>query len=426
MDPRAVLRSLFDVAVAVADPARSIPHFLPEPPRGRTVVVGAGKASAVMAQAFEAAWPGPLTGVVVTRYGHAVPCERITVREAAHPVPDAAGLAGSAALFEAVRGLGPDDLVVALVSGGGSALLPSPPPGLTLADEQKLNRVLLESGLPIGEMNLVRKHLSTIKGGRLARAASPARVITLILSDIPGDIAAEVASGPTVPSLATRQEALALVERTRLALPDELMRRLHDPSSDAPRPGDRAFTRHEVHVIGSASLSLEAAAAEMLRAHGVPSAILSDALEGEARDAGRFHAAIAREIATRGRPVGMPVLLLSGGETSVTVTASAGRGGRNTEFALAAAIGLEDVNAAITGLAADTDGIDGASGAAGAFFDTESAARLRRGGIDPKSVLATHDSGSAFAAIGDLLVTGPTRTNVNDFRAILIQPGVAA
>lgn len=426
MDPRAVLRSLFDVAVATADPARSIPLFLPEPPRGRTVVVGAGKASAAMAQVFEAAWSAPLTGVVVTRYGYAVPCERIAVLEAAHPVPDAAGLAGSAALFEAVRGLGPDDLVVALVSGGGSALLPSPPPGLTLEDEQLLNRTLLESGLPIGEMNLIRKHLSTIKGGRLARAAFPARVVTLILSDIPGDIAAEVASGPTVPSVAARHEALALVARTRLALPDRLMRRLQDPEADAPHPSDPAFARHEVHVIGSAALSLEAAAAEMRRLTGWPSAILSDALEGEARDAGRFHAAIAREIATRGRPVTGPVLLLSGGETSVTVTGSAGQGGRNTEFALAAAIGLEGVHGAITGLAADTDGIDGASGGAGAFFDTTSAARLRLANLDPKAVLAGHDSGRALAEIGDLLVTGPTRTNVNDFRALLIEPGASA
>ena len=422
MDSRAVLRSLFDVAVAAADPVRSLPHFLPERPRGRTVVVGAGKASAVMAQVFEAAWPYPLTGVVVTRYGYAVPCERITVLEAAHPVPDEGGLAGSMALFEAVRGLGPDDLVVALVSGGGSALLPSPPPGLTLEDEQLLNRLLLESGLPIGEMNLIRKHLSTIKGGRLARAAFPARVVTLVLSDIPGDIAAEVASGPTLPSGPTRHDALALVERARLALPDNLLRRLHDPSSDAPRPSDPEFAGNEVHVIGSASLSLEAAAAEAQRAYGLPSAILSDALEGEARDAGRFHAAIAREIAGRNRPLVPPILLLSGGETSVTVVGEAGLGGRNTEFALAAAIGLEGVRGNITGLAADTDGIDGASGGAGAFFDTTSATRLRLAGFDPKTVLARHQSGSAFAAIGDLLVSGPTRTNVNDFRAIIIRP----
>lgn len=420
-DRRALLRAMFEAAVAAADPRHIIPAWLPARPRGRLVVVGAGKAAAVMAQAFERAWPDPLTGVVVTRHGQSLPCERIRVLEAAHPVPDTHGLAASAALFAAVAGLTADDLVVALVSGGGSALLPAPPDGLTLADEQALNRALLESGLPIGEMNLIRKHASRIKGGRLAAAAFPARVVTLLLSDIPGDVAADVASGPTVPSASTRDEALALIRRARLELPPRVLRHIESEGAAAPWPTDPAFAGHEVHVIGSASVSLEAAAAEALRLAGIPSAILSDRMEGEARDIGRAHAAIASEIAMRGRPFAAPLLLLSGGETTVTITGTAGRGGRNTELALSAAIALEGVSGRFAGLAADTDGIDGSADAAGAFFDGESVLRLRGAGIDAKAVLSEHRSGDAFAVLGDLLETGPTGTNVNDFRAILIE-----
>ena len=420
-DRRVLLRAMFDAAVAAADPRHVIPAALPSPPRGRTVVVGAGKAAVAMAQAFERAWPYPLSGVVVTRHGQAEPCGRIRVLEAAHPVPDAHGIAASAALFAAVAGLTADDLVVALVSGGGSALLPAPPAGLTLADEQALNHALLESGLPIGEMNLIRKHASRIKGGRLAQAASPARVVTLLLSDIPGDIAADVASGPTVPSATTRAEAIALIRRARLALPPAVLRHIESAVAAAPHPADPAFAGHEVHVIGSAAVSLEAAAREAGRLAGLACAILSDRMEGEARDIAQAHAAIASEIATRARPFAPPLLLLSGGETTVTIGAGgAGRGGRNTEFALAAAIALEGVGGRFHGLAADTDGVDGSADAAGAFFDGDTALRLREAGIDGKAALAAHRSGDAFARLGDLLETGPTGTNVNDFRAILI------
>ncbi len=416
VDPRQLLTDLFHVAVAAADPMRIVPRWLPDRPRGRTVVIGAGKAAATMASAFERAWDGPLSGVVVTRYGYAAACERIRVLEAAHPVPDEAGLVATRALFDAVAGLGPDDLVVALVSGGGSALLPAPPPGLTLADEQALNHALLASGLAIGEMNLLRKHVSMVKGGRLAQAAAPARLVTLVLSDVPGDDPAQIASGPTVASGGSLADALALVERSGLVLPPAILGHLRSGRDSAPS----ALPGQEMHVIGSSALSLEAAA-ESCRRRGVPAAILSDAIEGEAREIARMHAAMAREIAGRGRPFVPPIVLLSGGETSVTARGKIGHGGRNTEFALA--LGLDwDSIAGVHGLSADTDGIDGANDAAGAFADGGTVARLRAAGWDPRAALAAHDSGTALGAVGDLLVTGPTRTNVNDFRAILVSP----
>lgn len=417
--PRALLAAMFEAAVRAADPARLVPAWLPKPPRGRTVVIGAGKASAAMAQAFDAAWPHPLAGVVVTPRGHAVPCPRIRVVEASHPVPDAAGLEAARLLFQAVAGLGTDDLVVALMSGGGSALLPCPPPGLTLADEQALNRCLLASGLGIAEMNLLRKHVSAIKGGRLARAVAPARLVTLVLSDVPGDDPAQVASGPTVPDRRDLADARALVARTGLALPDAVLRHLESGDAAAPDPAEACFAGQEVHVVASAARSLEAAASVAAR-HGVTPVILSDAIEGEAREIARMHAAIAREIALRGRPFAPPVVLLSGGETSVAAAGPSGAGGRNTEFALSLALDIAEAGV-IHALAADTDGIDGASGSAGAFADATTLARLRAQGLDPRGMLAAHDSATAFARIGDLLTTGPTRTNVNDFRAVLVR-----
>jgi hydroxypyruvate reductase len=415
---RALLERLFHAAVARAQPALSIRQHLPPKPAGRTVVVGAGKASAQMALAFEAAWDAPLSGLVVTRYGYGVPCRRIEVVEAAHPVPDAAGEAATRRLREAVRGLGPDDLVVALVSGGGSALLAAPAPGMALADEQAVNAALLASGAPIGVMNAIRKELSAVKGGRLAALAAPARVATLVVSDVPGDDPAIVASGPTVPSASTREEARRLVELYGIALPAAAAALLASGQNPAPRPDDSVFARNTVEVIASASLSLEAAA-ETARAAGIPAAILSDAIEGEAREVAKVHAAIAREVRTRNRPFAKPVLLLSGGETTVTLRGK-GRGGRNAEFLLAFALAVDGLPG-IAALAADTDGIDGTEDNAGAFADGTTARRLRAAGIDPLAALADNDAYGAFAAIGDLFVTGPTGTNVNDFRAILIE-----
>ncbi len=419
IDPRALFTSLFDAAVSAADPAVVIRDFLPARPRGRTIVIGAGKASAQMAAAFEAAWGDPVEGVVVTRHGQAVPCRHIEVIEAAHPVPDAAGLQAAGRLFEAVRGLTPDDLVVALVSGGGSALLPSPPAGMSLADEIAVNEALLASGAPISAMNTVRKHLSTIKGGRLALAARPAKVVTLVVSDIPGDNPAFVASGPTVADKAGREEALAIVEAYRLDLPATAMRHLRSPAADAPRPDDPGFSDNEVHIIASAARSLEAAALEARR-HGVEAVILSDAIEGEARDVAGVHAAIAREIAQNDRPFRKPVLVLSGGETTVTVRGSGGKGGRNGEFLLAFALAVDGC-AGIDAFAADTDGIDGSQDNAGAFADCSTAARMRAAGVDPRAALARNDSWSAFHAVDGLFVSGPTGTNVNDLRAILVR-----
>jgi hydroxypyruvate reductase len=414
---RAFLTGLFDAAVAAADPARALAAHLPQRPRGRVVVIGAGKGAAQLAAAFETLWDGPLQGVVVTRYGYACPTAAIRVMEAAHPVPDPAGLDASAALFGAVRGLGPDDLVVALVCGGGSALLPCPPGDLTLADEAALNRALLASGAPISVMNAIRKQVSGIKGGRLAAACHPAKVVSLVVSDVPGDDPAQVASGPTVPDAVSRTEARAMVRAWRIALPPRVADWLAGDDGLAPDPRDPVFSGHEVRVIASARLSLEAAAARAA-GQGIPAAILSDAIEGEARDVGRVHAAIAREVAARGRPFARPVVILSGGETTVTLRAR-GKGGRNTEFLLSAALAAEGVPFAA--LAADTDGIDGSEDNAGAFATGETATRLRALGHDPAAFLAGNDAYSAFAALDDLFTPGPTGTNVNDFRAILIR-----
>jgi len=420
LDPRRLLRAAFDAAVRAADPIHGIRQHLPARPKGRTVVVGAGKASAQMAAALETLWDGPIEGVVVTRYGFSAPCQQIEIIEASHPVPDAAGLIASRRLLQAVEGLTADDLVIALVSGGGSALLPSPAHGLTLADEIAVNEALLASGAPISAMNTIRKHISTIKGGRLAAAAHPASVVSFVVSDIPGDNPALVASGPTVPDAGTRQDALALIEAYRMPLPEAVITHLKSSAADGLEPGDPRFARNQVHVVASAAVSLEAAAEEARR-HGIEALILSDSIEGESRDVANMHAAIAREIATRDRPFTKPVLLLSGGETTVTLRDKGkGKGGRNSEFLLSFALGINGI-AGIHALAADTDGIDGSEDNAGAFADGHTVERMRKAGVDAKSMLMQNNAWTAFDAIDDVLVTGPTGTNVNDFRAILVR-----
>ncbi|WP_424993296.1 glycerate kinase type-2 family protein [Oceaniradius stylonematis] len=418
IDPRAFLTGLFDAAIAAADPEICIAANLPAPPKGRTVVVGAGKGAAQLARAFERHWPGALGGVVVTRYGYAVSCERIEVLEASHPVPDEAGLAAAQRLIDTVSDLGEDDLVVALISGGGSALLPAPPEGFTLANEIALNEVLLASGAPITVMNAVRKQFSRIKGGRLALAAHPARVVSLIVSDIPGDDPAQVASGPTVPDTVSRADALAMIDAHGLELPPAIVGHISGAAESGVTPDDPRLARNRVRIIASAGVSLEAAA-RAARDAGIEAVILSDAIEGEARDIGGMHGAIAREVALRDRPFARPVVVLSGGETTVTVRGK-GKGGRNTEFLLGLAQTIDGVDG-VTALAADTDGIDGSEDNAGAFADGTSIARLRAAGGDPQAFLTNNDAWSAFDRIGDLFVPGPTGTNVNDFRAIFVR-----
>ncbi len=415
---RQLLSSLFATAVAAADPAGAVAAHLPPRPRGKTLVVGAGKASAQMAAAFEKAWGEPVDGLVVTRYGHTAPTERIEIVEASHPVPDEAGYLAARRMMERVRGLGHDDLVVALISGGGSALLPAPAPGLSFEDEQAVTRALLASGMPITVMNLIRNEVSAIKGGRLAALAWPARVATLVISDVAGDDPALVASGPTVPIESSRAEVRHLIALHGLELPPAVIQLLASHDNEAPRPADPRFDKNSVRIIASSALSLEAAAREA-KAQGVQAHILSDAITGESRDVAQVMAAMAREMVLRDRPFAKPSLLLSGGETTVTVRGR-GKGGRNAEFLLAFALAIEGIPG-ITALAADTDGIDGSEDNAGAFADGGSAARMRQAGIDPRAALANNDAWSAFHATGDLLVTGPTGTNVNDFRAVLVR-----
>ncbi|KQV70376.1 glycerate kinase [Rhizobium sp. Root1220] len=417
MQPRDFLTSLFNAAVLAADPLTGITAHLPEKPKGKTVVVGAGKGAAQMARALESVWDGPLEGVVVTRYGYGCDTQGIEIIEASHPVPDRSGLAAAERLMQTVRDLTADDLVIALVCGGGSALLPAPPHGLTLEDEIALNEALLASGAPISLMNVVRKHLSTIKGGRLA-AATKARVVSLIVSDIPGDNPAHVSSGPTVPDRSTRHDALAIIKQYGLELPQAALDHLASPAADAPNPDDPVFARHACHIVASAGVSLEAAAA-LAMSQGIAPAILSDSIEGESRDVALVHAAIAREVLGKNRPFAKPVVILSGGETTVTLRGRGGRGGRNGEFALAMALAIEGHDLHL--LAADTDGIDGSEDNAGAFVDGETTKRLRAAGHDPRRLLDGNDSYSGFSATGDLFETGPTGTNVNDFRAILIR-----
>ena len=419
--PQTLLRAMFDAAVEAALPAHVVPTHLPAPPRGRTVVVGAGKASAAMAKAVEDAWPGPLEGLVVTRYGHAVPCERIEIVEAAHPVPDEAGRQAAERILALVQGLGPDDLVIALISGGGSALLSLPAPGLTLEDKQAVNRALLRSGAHIGEMNCVRKHLSAIKGGRLAAAAHPARVLTLLISDVPGDDPATVASGPTVADPTTFAEARAILAKYGITEPRAAIEHLERAADETPKPGDPRLVRAETVMVATPQMSLEAAAG-VVREAGLTPLILGDGIEGEAREVGRVMAGIARQAALRGQPAAAPCVLLSGGETTVTVRGN-GRGGRNVEFLLSLAVELGGLPG-VFALAADTDGIDGAEEVAGAIITPDTLARAEARGLRAKASLADNDGHGFFEAIGDQVVTGPTLTNVNDFRAILIAPSI--
>ncbi|WP_374263251.1 glycerate kinase [Zoogloea sp.] len=415
--PRALLARMFDAAVGAAQPARCIPPHLPTPPRGRTVVIGAGKASAAMAQALERHWPGALSGLVVTRYGYAVPCARIEIVEAAHPVPDAAGLAAAGRMRALVAGLDADDLVICLISGGGSALLPQPGEGVTLADKQAINRALLKSGASISEMNCVRRHLSAIKGGRLAAACHPARVVNLLISDVPGDNPIDIASGPTVADPTTCADALEIVRRYAIDLPAGARALLESGHGETIKPGDARLAGVETHLVATPWMALEAAAA-VARAAGVTPVLLGDRLEGEARDVAKVMAGIALQARQYGHPAAAPCVLLSGGETTVTVRGN-GRGGRNVEFLLALAVALDGAPG-IHAVAGDTDGVDGQAEIAGAFVAPDTLARAWAQGIRPRARLDDNDGHGFFEALGDSLVTGPTLTNVNDFRAILV------
>ncbi len=428
--PRAFLEYLYQAAVRRALPLHNTAAFLPPPPRGRTVVLGAGKAGGAMAQAVEALWPAdaPLEGLVVTRYHHTPPRppglpRRIEVVEAAHPVPDAAGLEAAQRILALAGGLTADDLVLCLISGGGSALLTLPAEGLSLQDKQAVNRALLESGAGIGEMNCVRKHLSRIKGGRLAAACAPAQVVTLTISDVPGDDPSVIASGPTVPDASTCADALAILRRHGIALPPAVLRQLEDGTLETPKPGDPVFDGHRVHLIATPQQSLEAAA-DVARAAGLQAHILSDEMEGEAREVGKVQAALARAVARRGAPFERPCVILSGGETTVTVRKQPagmprGRGGRAGEFCLGLAQALQG-QPGVWALAADTDGIDGIEDNAGAFVAPDTLSRAQALGRKVDQHLERNDAYGFFDALDDLVVTGPTHTNVNDFRALLV------
>jgi glycerate 2-kinase len=428
-DPRAFLRALYDVAVARAQPAVVMGEFLPAPPKGRTIAIGGGKASGAMAAALDALWPAdaPLAGLVLTRYHHVPPSYRsrpgrIEVREASHPVPDEAGRQGATDMLAAVRGLSADDLVIALISGGGSALLSVPAPGLSFEDKQQINRDLLASGASIDQMNCVRKHLSAIKGGRLAAACAPARVHTLLISDVPGDVPDVIASGPTLPDPTTCAEALAILDRLQIALPPAARAGLEGGAYESPKPGDACFARSTLQMMATPRMSLEAAAA-LARQAGVEAHILSDEIEGESRVVGQVHAALARQVAQRNAPFGKPCVILSGGETTVTVKSkggqTGGRGGRASEFLLGCALALQG-QPGVHVLAADTDGIDGIEDNAGAIVTPDTLARATAMSLSARARLDANDTYNFFAPLGDLVITGPTFTNVNDFRALLI------
>ncbi|MGH6737139.1 MAG: glycerate kinase type-2 family protein [Methyloceanibacter sp.] len=417
MTPAELLKAMFKAAVDAALPQLCVPAHLPRRPKGRTVIIGAGKASGAMAKALEDAWDGPLEGLVVTRYGYRVPTTRLEVVEAAHPVPDAAGRDAAKRILKMVQGLSADDLVLCLISGGGSALLAAPAKGITLEDKQAVNKALLKSGATITEMNTVRKHLSAIKGGRLAKAAYPAHVVALMISDVPGDDPSIIASGPTVPDPSTNADALAIIDKYQIKVPDSVLNCLRT-NEETPKPGDPCFAKVENVMIATPQASLEAAAA-VARKAGVTPVILGDSIEGEARDVALVHAGIARQCAMRGQPQEPPCVLISGGETTITLKGK-GKGGRNTEFLLALAIALAGMPG-IYALAGDTDGIDGSEDNAGALVFPDTLARAETAGLNAKAMLADNDPYTFFKKIGDLLETGPTLTNVNDFRAILIE-----
>lgn len=421
-----LMREMFAAAIASAQPAVCVPAHLPDPDtvRGRLVVIGAGKASAAMARAVEDHWPGPLSGLVVTRYGYEVPCERIEIVSAAHPVPDAAGLRAAQRLLDTVQGLSADDVVLCLISGGGSALLPLPLAGITLADKQAVNRALLASGATITEMNTVRRHLSAIKGGRLAAACHPARVISLLLSDVPGDRPLDIASGPTVPDPTTCADALAIVERYALTLPPSVWQVLRSGAGESVKPKDPRLPPLDTRLVAAPQQALQAAA-DVAQARGYTPYILSDAIEGEARDVGQVLGALALQVATRGMPFHPPCALLSGGETTVTLRGE-GRGGRNVECLLSFALATQG-QARIHALMGDTDGVDGVEEIAGAHIGPDTLLRAFAAGMNPRQHLDANDGHGFFQALGDSVITGPTRTNVNDFRVILIDaPGEPA
>ncbi len=417
VDRRPLLRSLFDAAVAAAQPARCLPPHLPPRPKGRTIVVGAGKASAAMARALEDHWDGPLEGLVVTRYGYEVPCRRIEIAQAAHPVPDEAGLRAAQRIGAFVRGLTPDDLVLALISGGGSSLLVAPAPGLTLADKQAVNGALLKSGATISEINCVRRHLSALKGGRLGAACHPARLVTLLISDVPGDDPIDIASGPTVADPTTCADALTIVDRYRIEVPAAVRSLLESGAGETVKPGDVRLRGSQTRMIAAPQMALEAAA-KLARDCGLTPHILGDSLEGEARDLGKALAGIARQVALRGQPFETPCVLLSGGETTVTLKGR-GSGGRNVELLLSFAVSLDGLPG-VHAIAGDTDGVDGAEEIAGACVAPDTLARAWARGINPRASLDDNDAHTFFRALGDSVVTGPTLTNVNDFRAIVI------
>jgi len=449
--PRQFLRSLFDTAVQAVSAQQCLPAWLPQPPKnGRTLVIGAGKGAAAMAKVVEQQWSGKVEGLVVTRYGHGADCQHIEVVEAAHPVPDEAGRAAAGRILQKVQGLSENDLVLCLISGGGSALLSAPAPGITLEQKQAINKALLKSGATIAEINCVRKHLSAIKGGRLALACAPAKVITLLISDIPGDDPGVIASGPTLPDPTTCAEALAILHKYAISLPETITQHLQSGQGETPKPDDPRFACNEHQVIATAQDALDAAAAHA-RAAGVTSYVLPNDLEGEAREVGWVHAVLAEEIARSGnlpfqpmsgtrklqtlesgqlyiklaeilqnypQPLSKPCVLLSGGETTVTVRGN-GRGGRNAEFLLGLVARLQGADT-IYALACDTDGIDGSENNAGAIYTPQSWQQAQNHGLDAKAMLENNDGYGFFAALDDLIITGPTRTNVNDFRAILI------
>jgi glycerate 2-kinase len=418
MSPKTLLRRMFDAAIASAQPALCIPRHLPPAPRGRLLVIGAGKASAAMAQAVEQNWRGDLSGLVVTRYGYAVPCKQIEIVEAAHPVPDAAGMRAAQRMLELVGGLTADDMVLCLISGGGSALLPLPAKGLTLDAKQNLSRALLASGATISEINCVRRHLSAVKGGRLAAASHPAQMLTLLISDVPGDHPLDIASGPTVADPTTSADALSILRRYGIELPRAVLNLLESGRAESVKPGDPRLGGARALIIATPQMALEAAA-EVAREAGITVHILSDAIEGEARDVGKVFAGIAHQVAERNQPFAAPCVLLSGGETTVTVRGS-GRGGRNAEYLLALGIALEG-HARIHALAGDTDGVDGQEEIAGAYLSPDSLERACALGFKPTDMLDNNDAHSFFGALKDSVITGPTLTNVNDFRAILIE-----
>ena len=415
--PRALLRQLFDAAVAAAQPALCLPAHLPPPPKGRTIIIGAGKASAAMARALEDHWAGPLEGLVVTRYGYDVPCQRIEIMQAAHPVPDAAGLAATQRILQTVQGLTVDDLVIALISGGGSSLLVAPGAGLTLADKQNVNIALLASGATISEMNCVRRHLSAIKGGSLGAACYPAKLLTLLISDVPGDSPMDIASGPTVGDCTTCTDALAIVQRYQIALPAAARQLLEGGAGETVKPDDARLNNSSVRMITAPQMALQAAA-QVAQAAGFTPYILGDSLEGEARDVAKVLAGMARQVVLHGQPFKPPCVLLSGGETTVTLKGQ-GRGGRNVEFLLALGVALAGTPG-VYAIAGDTDGVDGLEEIAGAILTPDTLERAWALGMNPRSYLDNNGAHTFFLALGDSVTTGLMLTNVNDFRALML------